>query len=953
MTSSSVSIRSRFSTWASSLAASLVLLTACGGSDYDATAAPPGPPAAPAPPPAFVAESTSAMLGKGGGTVTLTTVGGTVYEFGVPAGALKSDTTFTLTTQAPLAGQRFNLKLQPAGLVFAQGKTATLLVTLPAGQTLPAAGGLTYRGVPIPFTTRVDAKLEIQLSALASGAAGAGATGGAEALGAVRPLATASAAACGAAPQLGANDPNGMVAADAIDVELYGQCMLAAVDALAANEQFQEAVKVSLSVAAYLQRTGSGDAAGFIARAASATCAAYSNALDRGSTTPVTGFGTLYQISKPIMFWENTRQQLGASCPGIAGTTYQHVINAKVNEAIAFYDKQKPAIVSTADANYGAAKTEARDSSQTATEVLALDPAPALRSTLDAEVVQRAQPSVIDSLLPAPWNSCRTDGSYDELIGLMRDLDAPAAVQSAAQYCGSQLGARARDASDVPGEDLAPNLGGVRAGYSRTSGSLAVPKDGRLAISGPVAALKCPSSSTGGDEALSIKLNTTVLQTLSPPYFASPVQIDMAQALQAAGLDPATVAQATLSVERVGAPCGGFWGENPAPLVQIDLSFKVCVPEAGNDFCITPVATGAFIFAQINAKGQVMLTQRDGKSSLWEAGVATPLAAEFADDIGRQWGALMDDGSIVGRCHSPCDGNDIAVIANGSVTTLFRGTRNSDLQTRTANDFDYQIGGAVPSAGLVFGTKSVAFFTITKTPEKYCTIFDGGDPTDGKMHRYYCQNDTLIRFTTTGAVVQEGPDFPYPRKREDYETEVKSVVPWAMNGSGTVVGRYSRGAPLIAVGSFVVQGVADPTYIEGDETYQFIDDAGAIYALSNQGGALHITGTVPFAPPLPNLGSRNVSGDVVSCSADSQQMQLTNLYSGKVLGQATAPVSGNGWTVSVPNLCSWPSGYQTGGASGGLDVHARSVRVGADAAGNVGRVVVTPRGKRLPKSTPG
>jgi hypothetical protein len=557
------------------------MLAACGGSD-DASAPPPA---------AFIAETKSGVIGTAGGSVTLSLTNGTVFDLSLPAGAVKADTTFVLTTQEPIAGQRFNLRLQPEGLVFAQGKVATVLVTLPASQTLPVKAGFAYRGKPVPFTLRPDGKLQIELTSLTGGHSAVASTGRAAALAASRqPLAAPSAATCGGAPELGADGEAGLVAADAVEIEVYGQCMVAAVQALAANEQFSEAVSAALSVAAYLQRTGSGDAAGFINRAGDYTCIAYAAALDRARNTTVEGMGTFYRVTKPIMFWEKVRSGLGFECPGIGDTTYQDVINDKVGQAIVYYESQKSAIVDTHDANYLAARTEAADGSQATAEVLALNPGPGLRATLDAQIVQRAQPSVLDALLQAPWASCRNNGSYDELIDLMRSLDSPPAVQRAAQYCATQLNVRSRDANSALADDLAPELGGVSAASTRTGGAMYVPKDGKLFISGPVGALKCPRGSGSSDEGLRIKLDSAVLQTLTPPYFDAPLQIDMVAAIQAAALD-AKATKATLSIERIGSPCAGFWGENPAPLVKIDLNFNkymTVTPTRAFSYCGTP-----------------------------------------------------------------------------------------------------------------------------------------------------------------------------------------------------------------------------------------------------------------------------------------------------------------------------------------------------------------------------
>ena len=542
-----------------------LLLAACGGGSGSGA---PGTPA-------FVAATQSAILSSAGGAVSLTAADGTVIQFELPAGAVLTDTNFTLTTQAPAAGQRFNVVLLPSGLVFANGLAATLTITLPPGQSLPSSGALAYDGTLLPFTRLPDGRLQASLNALA-GAAPANAVVRALQAGTrwVESMApgkrvAASVNACGGAPLL-QNMNGGLTALNAVEIELYGQCMVAAVRDLAVNEQFAQAVNVALSVAAYLQRTGSGDSGGFISQASSIACIAYGQALERGRTTTITGMGSLYGLVKPIMFWEKTVQALGTSCIGIASSEYQTVIHDKTSEAIAFYALQKPNITDTASSAYTSAKTEATQSSQAKNEVLALNPAATLRNTLNTEVGTRAQPGVLDAMLQAPWLRCRNSQNQDELIGLMMTLQSPDAIKKAAQYCGTQLSVQAKDAQGTVTAQLAQPLGGVNAGNARVSDFLVASKTGRLSLNGPIMALRCPAGASGSEN-LVVKIDGATIQTLvSPPYLNNPLEIDLAQALEAAHPGAtANLTSATLTVERSGAPCGGFWGNAPAPLLSL------------------------------------------------------------------------------------------------------------------------------------------------------------------------------------------------------------------------------------------------------------------------------------------------------------------------------------------------------------------------------------------------
>lgn len=587
-----------------------LLLAACGGGGSGGGSGAPGTPA-------FVAATQSTTLSSAGGAVSLTAADGTVIQFDLPPGAVLTDTTITLTTQAPAAGQRFNVLLQPPGLVFVNGLAATLTITLPSGQSLPASGALAYDGSLLPYTRLPDGRLQASLNALA-GTAPVNAVVRALQAGGRRVASmvpgkrvAASVNACGGAPLL-QNMSGGLTALDAVEIELYGQCMVAAVRDLAVNEQFAQAVNVALSVAAYLQRTGSGDAGGFISQASSIACIAYGQALERGRTTTITGMGSLYGLVKPIMFWEKTVQALGASCNGIASTAYQTVIHDKTSEAIAFYAQVKPNITDTSSSAYTSAKTEAEQSSQAKNEVLALNPAANLRNSLNAEVGNRAQPGVLDAMLQAPWLRCRNAQNQDELISLMGTLESPEAVKKAAQYCGTSLSVQARDSLGAVTAQLAQPLGGVDAGNTRVTDYLVASKTGRLSLNGPIMALRCPTGSGSGSENLLIKIDGTTIQTLiSPPYLNNPLEINLAQALEAA--HPGATANltfASLTVERTGASCGGFWGNNPAPLLQLTL--QVAPPK------IIYGRNGAIFTARDDGTGETRLTpDNTGNQAAW------------------------------------------------------------------------------------------------------------------------------------------------------------------------------------------------------------------------------------------------------------------------------------------------------------------------------------------------
>ena len=271
-----------------------------------------------------------------------------------------------------------------------------------------------------------------------------------------------------------------------------------------------------------------------------------------------------------------TIEKLGVSCsPTVVDIEYQTVIASKTDQAGAYYATQKPQLTSTTSPEYTASRVAAQQSAQTTTEVTALTPSAALQSTLTTHVTNKAQPSLLDAMLQAPWNRCRVTRSYDELITLMASFESPAALQTAAQYCGTQLSAQAKDSLGVVKATLTPTLGGVSGATQNVIGKINADKKGHLLLTGPILSLECPATATGGTESLVVKVDGTTIQSLqSAPYLGNTLDVDIAAALQAAHPGAtANITAADVTFERAGTPCAGFWGTTPVPLLTLTLDF--------------------------------------------------------------------------------------------------------------------------------------------------------------------------------------------------------------------------------------------------------------------------------------------------------------------------------------------------------------------------------------------
>jgi hypothetical protein len=649
----------------------LAALAACGGG---------GGEAAPAAPTELAAgQAAQATLGAAGGTVVLATREGARFTLTVPAGAVPEGTTLALETAVPAPGRRLHLRLSPAGLVPAAPLVLTL--ALPASMALPAGATLVYDRAPVPFKRLSDGSLQLGLPALAGRTAtgpAAAAAARAHAL-AARLQAGVPGTACAGVPVLDSTPEGGLADSAPIVADDYGSCMLGAVNALAVSGQFAEAVRLASALGAYLQSIGAANTDGlatrFITEAQALACTAYGQALDDAAATTVTRFATLTRAIQPVLFWEAAVQQLGAVCPGVPPTRYVEVVQNLTSAALSFYAGQQGTVTDVGSVEYTEAVAEVRAAPQVAAQLRSLQAPAPVQALARAQVQERAQPAIIDAVLQAPWLRCHDGGQQDRLIELMQAADSPAGVKTAAQYCGTLLQAQARSATGTVTATLSPALGGVSAGTQRSSGSLDIAPDGTLELSGPIRALQCPAGSaggsTGGSERLEIRLDDTLLQAISgAPYLASTLQIDIAQALRAAGLDASSFTAGTLTLTRTGSPCGGFWGESPQPLLSLTLNARACRPAPGLEVCVSTVDLPPVVNVMaMNRRGDILYQDNGGATTRYllrqHQGGSLSLPASLYPL------ALTEDGAVLAR--DALEGelpHELLLWRNGSRSTI-------------------------------------------------------------------------------------------------------------------------------------------------------------------------------------------------------------------------------------------------------------------------------------------
>lgn len=526
-------------------------------------------------PPLRAGQQTEAVIGPAGGSLVLSTEEGASVTLALPDGALDSNTTVRIETVATVGRQRFHLRFSPAGLVLAAGARATVRIQLPRSTSLPADLVLGYDGALVPFTRDANGVLDVQLAHFAEAPAGPSVQSPQRTSDAMP--AASSGPACGGVPQLGDFAVGGLSDAELASAADYGRCVLGAVQQLAASGAFLDAVNLANATARYLQSIGTGDPGGFIAQADQITCATYRSVLDRAIATPVNSMGQLQALVRPILFWESAIQQRGGRCAQVADDEYRTVIANKMAEAAAFYATRGPAVSNVESPAYAEAVAEAREQQATVRQVQSLNPPAPFNATLIATVrdatEQVAQPALLATMLQAPWQRCRTTGQYDRLMELMQLMQRPPSVQRAARHCGVQLMARSLNASGSQEiARLTQSLGGVDATTERVTATLVVPSDGQIRLLGPIRALQCPAGTVSNQERIEVRINGALIGTFTGTTVADPeLSFTMTALLAAAGIASTDFREATLTVDRVGNGCAGYWGTAPQRLATITL----------------------------------------------------------------------------------------------------------------------------------------------------------------------------------------------------------------------------------------------------------------------------------------------------------------------------------------------------------------------------------------------
>ena len=554
-------------------------IAACGGSDPIDTPAPATPPS-PAPvAPAFEARQVSAVVGAAGGEVTLTAADGTLYRLQVPAGALAADVTIRLTTAEPPSGQRLRLTAEPAALTFAPGKSATLVLEPPAAQPFAAGFVLRWSGIPLSLRRAADGSIQTTLVALP----GRTVTTARATAARVRALAD-PAQPCGSPISTGPNNIfDASETPDPVDIATYGDCVLVASDQLTSTSRYEEAIRLNVATVTLVERlgvdeTGAIRAHPYLDRARGAACSGRRLALEFVRGVTAQNMVEAVQFGKEVLYWEKQTQLLGATCEGGPAAAVD-AVQAKVTDVLLAVQNRTGQYAIPSSPEYLSGLAGARGVADAKREAATLLPnRPASDQALIADPLeQRMLPPVADAMVAGPWNACRQQSDMGQMRAMFEAFGgagvAPPRVTRAAQYCGVTLSVKVMDAQlTQTRRQLSQPMGGVGPGNDRARDVISARRGETLRLQGPLLALQCPPRTNNSNDALAVFVEgREVRRETVSPYVGSPIDLSIDTLISTANADPATVQSLTVTVQRIGDACGGYWGAHPAPLLTLTL----------------------------------------------------------------------------------------------------------------------------------------------------------------------------------------------------------------------------------------------------------------------------------------------------------------------------------------------------------------------------------------------
>ena len=527
--------------------ATLLLVTACGGSD-DPGPVPPGPPAT---------QSVDATGGK-----IVLNASGVKTTLDIPAGALPAAITITVTPVAPLAGESARITVTPANLRFAQPVTVTF--ELPAGRTPNKAAAVVQRlnGRSLIRASTIDvaartvtAQFDVLGQFTRSSAASARVPARAHALAASAPD----------------TPPDGTLSLqDQADVAARVAEAQAELVNLQIDQSFDKAIVLKLSIAELLQSTGLD---GYVAQAEPwlesaklSACAAFAQASQRASAQTISNLGDYDLFGRGVLYWDAIAEALGGNpCPGPSADT---VLQGMLAQLAAYMTGKvatpQPAAAFTPLAN------EINSDVELGKQATTLGVA-GVEAHTDSVLVQ----PVVQPLRNAAFATAVQSGDQQAYLPLVGALPGVSALARDAQFADTSFTMVSMNAAGTV-IDTATFGRGDSPGGEVTAVTLRADVAGTVELSGAVAVLHCPGPASEQLKTQFETIDVDGVASLGDALLGAgqTLRHGLPALLASAGIVPANATQAIFTIRRAGSTCAAALGITDDLLATVTLDFR-------------------------------------------------------------------------------------------------------------------------------------------------------------------------------------------------------------------------------------------------------------------------------------------------------------------------------------------------------------------------------------------
>jgi hypothetical protein len=606
-------------------------------------------------PAAPTSSKSTTTIGAAGGSISLATPEGVTLQLEVPPGALSRDVAITTEPQPAGAGERFRVAVDPPGLIFKV--PATLTVTLPTG-TFGADTTLSSVAAPSGLSTWLPSKVSLDGKALTASLSVLGTASTAPvALGSAGP----GIARVQSGPGRALTNPSWqgflLVAASLPIDDLMTQLHTYVVQ-LIADARFDDAVILSLGARVIVDRLGtdttgwSGNEQRFWSDLKSAVCTGQAATVARANATSPQCVWQTRAPARDLLSTMALEQQLGIDCGGGEGSPARGALGSLLQRTIAFVEDQthRAAFVAcecndperlaaeAAGTRRRPPECGAPPAARVVTARLAPSGASPLASVFDhttapyewqllletvtvtpddftplyamaytadsVSATNQLGGGTVDAVRHHAFALCADNQDSSILEALWRRVgalaaplsDVTAAIQLDAQRCGAALHAVAERADHS--QDGTLDLSFPAAAGATLEGSIVVPADGTLQLSGPIATLRCRDPATfdtvtmAADELWFTAVDGANRSVIAQ-RFANQAQnvlgttpavpVDMHTQLLALNL-PTEDSTFDVLIERKGPGCGGAVpAENEVVRVHVNTNLPVTLALGGRN----------------------------------------------------------------------------------------------------------------------------------------------------------------------------------------------------------------------------------------------------------------------------------------------------------------------------------------------------------------------------------